>query len=239
MIGIEAAPHTTLSPRPPAAQPRVGDGPLHATASTWSASSTSAFGPDTLFGDHVGLHDAFAANLSHRPGARRRRVRRRSPTSTASRTRPSASTTSSAGWSSTTTPTTRSARSSAATPCASSRRCGSDATHRTWSGSRRLARPAPCVADRRGLRARQRRRPASEASGSAAPATTTLTIATTTDVVNYNPLIGNSRSDYWVTNLMYPHLLSIADDGKKTAVAGHRVGLHRPDRRASTRSATT
>ena len=23
-----------------------------------------AFGPDTLFGDHVGLHDAFAANLS-------------------------------------------------------------------------------------------------------------------------------------------------------------------------------
>ncbi|WP_235501018.1 ABC transporter substrate-binding protein [Agreia sp. Leaf244] len=43
----------------------------------------------------------------------------------------------------------------------------------------------------------------------------TLTIATTTDVVNYNPLIGNSRSDYWVTNLMYPHLLSIADDGKK------------------------
>ena len=43
----------------------------------------------------------------------------------------------------------------------------------------------------------------------------TLTIATTTDVVNYNPLIGNSRSDYWVTNLMYPHLLSIADDGSK------------------------
>lgn len=45
----------------------------------------------------------------------------------------------------------------------------------------------------------------------------TLTIATTTDVVNYNPLIGNSRSDYWVTNLMYPHLLSIADDGTKEA----------------------
>lgn len=45
----------------------------------------------------------------------------------------------------------------------------------------------------------------------------TLTVATTTDVVNYNPLIGNSRSDYWITNLMYPHLLSIADDGKKIA----------------------
>jgi peptide/nickel transport system substrate-binding protein len=43
----------------------------------------------------------------------------------------------------------------------------------------------------------------------------TLTIATTTDVVNYNPLIGNSRSDYWITNLMYPHLLSIGDDGSK------------------------
>ncbi|MFV0453333.1 MAG: ABC transporter substrate-binding protein [Propioniciclava sp.] len=45
----------------------------------------------------------------------------------------------------------------------------------------------------------------------------TLTIATTTDVVNYNPLIGNSRSDYWITNLMYPHLLSIGPDGSKSA----------------------
>ena len=45
----------------------------------------------------------------------------------------------------------------------------------------------------------------------------TLTIATTTDVVNYNPLVGNSRSDYWMTNLMYPHLLSIGDDGSKSA----------------------
>lgn len=43
----------------------------------------------------------------------------------------------------------------------------------------------------------------------------TLTIATTTDVVNYNPLVGNSRSDYWITNLMYPHLLSIEPDGQK------------------------
>lgn len=43
----------------------------------------------------------------------------------------------------------------------------------------------------------------------------TLTIATTTDVVNFNPLIGNSRTDSWVTSLMYPHLLSIADDGSK------------------------
>jgi len=55
--------------------------------------------------------------------------------------------------------------------------------------------------------------PASTSTASAG--SDTLTIATTTDVVNYNPLIGNSRSDYWITNLMYPHLLSIADDGKK------------------------
>ena len=45
----------------------------------------------------------------------------------------------------------------------------------------------------------------------------TLRIGTATDVVNYNPLIGNSRSDYWITNLMYPHLLSIGDDGSKQA----------------------
>jgi len=43
----------------------------------------------------------------------------------------------------------------------------------------------------------------------------TLRIATTTDVVNFNPLIGNSRSDSWVTGLMYPRLLSIGDDGSK------------------------
>ncbi|WP_251856322.1 ABC transporter substrate-binding protein [Herbiconiux sp. L3-i23] len=60
---------------------------------------------------------------------------------------------------------------------------------------------------------------APESTGTAAPeaGTDTLTIATTTDVVNYNPLIGNSRSDYWITNLMYPHLLSIGDDGSKEA----------------------
>jgi peptide/nickel transport system substrate-binding protein len=58
---------------------------------------------------------------------------------------------------------------------------------------------------------------APEASGPLTAGDATLTIATTTDVVNYNPLIGNSRSDYWVTNLMYPHLLSIGDDGSKEA----------------------
>jgi peptide/nickel transport system substrate-binding protein len=52
----------------------------------------------------------------------------------------------------------------------------------------------------------------------------TLTIATTTDVVNYNPLIGNSRSDYWITNLMYPHLLSIDANGKKGAELAEKWG---------------
>lgn len=63
VIGIEAAPHTTLSP----AHPR------HTLESvmdhfTYCVDLVGidhvAFGPDTLFGDHVGLHDAFAAHLS-------------------------------------------------------------------------------------------------------------------------------------------------------------------------------
>jgi peptide/nickel transport system substrate-binding protein len=52
----------------------------------------------------------------------------------------------------------------------------------------------------------------------------TLTIATTTDVVNYNPLVGNSRSDYWITNLMYPHLLSIGPDGEKAPELAEKWG---------------
>ena len=43
----------------------------------------------------------------------------------------------------------------------------------------------------------------------------TLTIATTTDVVNLNPMLGNSRTDSWVTDLMYPRLLTISADGTK------------------------
>lgn len=56
-----------------------------------------------------------------------------------------------------------------------------------------------------------------EDSGSTAAGAqdTTLTIATTTDVVNLNPLLGNSRTDSWVTNLMYPRLLTINADGTK------------------------
>jgi peptide/nickel transport system substrate-binding protein len=43
-----------------------------------------------------------------------------------------------------------------------------------------------------------------------------ITIGTTADVVNYNPLVGNSRTDTWVTNLMYPRLMSMDMDGNRT-----------------------
>lgn len=63
VIGIEAAPHTTLSP----------EHPRHSLESFMDhfkycvdlvGIEHVSFGPDTLFGDHVGLHDAFASNLS-------------------------------------------------------------------------------------------------------------------------------------------------------------------------------
>lgn len=63
VIGMEAAPHTTLSP----------DHPRHTIESVMDhfvycvdlvGIEHVSFGPDTLFGDHVGLHNAFAANLS-------------------------------------------------------------------------------------------------------------------------------------------------------------------------------
>jgi membrane dipeptidase len=63
VIGIEAAPHTTLTP----------SHPRHSLESFMEhfehvvrlvGIDHVAFGPDTLYGDHVGLHDAYAANLS-------------------------------------------------------------------------------------------------------------------------------------------------------------------------------
>jgi len=59
--------------------------------------------------------------------------------------------------------------------------------------------------------------PDAASSGPLEATDATLTVATTTDVVNFNPTLGNSRSDSWITNLMYPHLLSIGDDGSKEA----------------------
>lgn len=62
VIGIEAAPHTTLSP----------DHPEHSLESVMDhfrycvdlvGIDHVAFGPDTNFGDHVGLHDSFSSHL--------------------------------------------------------------------------------------------------------------------------------------------------------------------------------
>jgi peptide/nickel transport system substrate-binding protein len=56
----------------------------------------------------------------------------------------------------------------------------------------------------------------------------TLTIATTTDVVNYNPLIGNSRTDDWVTDLMYPRMLTIDANGAKQPYLAKSYGYTNP-----------
>lgn len=53
-------------------------------------------------------------------------------------------------------------------------------------------------------------------SGGAKANAERITIGTTADVVNYNPLVGNSRTDTWVTNLMYPRLTGMSLDGKRT-----------------------
>lgn len=63
VIGLEAAPHTTLSP----------EHPEHSLDSVMDhfkycvdlvGIDHVAFGPDTNFGDHVGLHDSFAGHLT-------------------------------------------------------------------------------------------------------------------------------------------------------------------------------
>lgn len=63
VIGIEAAPHTTLTP----------NNPVHTIESFMEhfeyvkdmvGEDHVAFGPDTLYGDHVGLHNVFAQALS-------------------------------------------------------------------------------------------------------------------------------------------------------------------------------
>lgn len=55
-----------------------------------------------------------------------------------------------------------------------------------------------------------------DAGGGAGTTADRIVIGTTADVVNYNPLVGNSRTDTWVTNLMYPHLMGMDLDGKRT-----------------------
>ncbi|MEU6999989.1 ABC transporter substrate-binding protein [Nonomuraea sp. NPDC046570] len=44
---------------------------------------------------------------------------------------------------------------------------------------------------------------------------TTLRIGTTTDVANFNPLQSLSKTDNWILNAMYPHLLRIDENAKK------------------------
>ena len=63
VIGLEAAPHTTISQAHPAhSLESVMDHFRHCVE--LAGIDHVAFGPDTLFGDHVGLHRAFAAQLS-------------------------------------------------------------------------------------------------------------------------------------------------------------------------------
>lgn len=63
VFGIEAAPHTTLSQQHPRhSLESVMDHFVYCVDLV--GIEHVSFGPDTLFGDHVGLHEAFAANLS-------------------------------------------------------------------------------------------------------------------------------------------------------------------------------
>jgi peptide/nickel transport system substrate-binding protein len=70
--------------------------------------------------------------------------------------------------------------------------------------------------------------PSKKDAGSGSGSGEELRIATTTDVVNYNPLVGNSRTDYWLTNLMYPHLLTISADGSKQPYVATKWGYTNP-----------
>jgi membrane dipeptidase len=63
VIGIEAAPHTTISPQHPKHSLESVMDHFQYCVDLVGLEHVS-FGPDTLFGDHVGLHDAFASNLS-------------------------------------------------------------------------------------------------------------------------------------------------------------------------------
>ncbi|WP_433350964.1 ABC transporter substrate-binding protein [Micromonospora sp. CA-111912] len=53
------------------------------------------------------------------------------------------------------------------------------------------------------------------ASSSSSPGDSVLRIGTTTDVSNFNPLQSLSKTDSWILNAMYPHLLRIDENAKK------------------------
>jgi peptide/nickel transport system substrate-binding protein len=66
--------------------------------------------------------------------------------------------------------------------------------------------------------------PSASGGGGSGGGTSTLTIATTTDIDNYNPLIGDSTTDFWINDLMYPSLLAINANGSKTPEAATSWG---------------
>ncbi|NBE93843.1 ABC transporter substrate-binding protein [Nonomuraea sp. KC401] len=51
--------------------------------------------------------------------------------------------------------------------------------------------------------------------GASGGGATTLRIGTTTDVANFNPLQSLSKTDNWILNAMYPHLLRIDGNARK------------------------
>ncbi|WP_405117069.1 ABC transporter substrate-binding protein [Micromonospora sp. NBC_01405] len=53
------------------------------------------------------------------------------------------------------------------------------------------------------------------ASSSSSTGDSVLRIGTTTDVSNFNPLQSLSKTDSWILNAMYPHLLRIDENAKK------------------------
>jgi peptide/nickel transport system substrate-binding protein len=65
-------------------------------------------------------------------------------------------------------------------------------------------------------------------SGGGSSSTDTLTIATTTDIDNYNPLIGDSTTDFWINDLMYPALMSINANGSKVPAVATSWGYTSP-----------
>jgi peptide/nickel transport system substrate-binding protein len=72
--------------------------------------------------------------------------------------------------------------------------------------------------------------PSAGAGGGSGGGTTTLTIATTTDIDNYNPLIGDSTTDFWINDLMYPSLMAIDADGAKVPEVATSWGYTSPTR---------
>ncbi len=55
-----------------------------------------------------------------------------------------------------------------------------------------------------------------------------MIIATTTDIDNYNPLIGDSTTDFWINDLMYPALMSMDANGSKVPAVATSWGYTSP-----------